>query len=69
MINNTPINDPKVRSVLEGKKIVNIEAKAVNYVRFTFDDNTELEVYVEGFGHGLYGMVVSEIESNTTNAA
>jgi|2_EtaG_2_1085320.scaffolds.fasta_scaffold00972_26 hypothetical protein len=39
-----------------GKKIIDCEAGTINSLILKFDDNTEIEIEVEYYGHNIYGM-------------
>lgn len=56
-------------SDFEGKRVKNVDTRAINCLTFVFDDGKTLVLEVEYIGNSLYGILVSELRSNVDDTA
>lgn len=60
---------PRRQLVVEdfiGKRIIEVDASAVNFWVFHFDDGSRVGVETDSFGYGLAGLVLSEPTSTNS---
>ncbi len=58
-------NDQRItdlKNALVGKTIEKIDAKAINIIHLWFTDGTSIDLEVEAFGWGLYGIIACDCD-------